>query len=331
MERRCDICQENEAIYTDYSRGVSLCTNCLKSSIRRRAWAVLENELQEGDKIVVAHSGGKDSSLALYITKEFIDTHPDMKLNMVSLTIDEGTFYRKASIELAKKLAEKLGIRYIVFTMEDIHGISIEDIKVNIPKNWRRSVCTYCGVLRRQAINAVARELGASVVITGHNLDDIVQTSVMNIARGDVNALVKTLRHERRIGEGLIPRIRPLKYVYEREVAALVIALGIPAHLGKCPFTQGMRIGIRRVIDELEDEASGSKIRALRSFYLITRSIRPRIEIKRCKVCGEPTTADLCKACQFKRELSEFFGKDLLKPPSFEKAPSEKEWIWSNR
>ncbi len=312
--RKCDLCGVSEAIYTDYVKGVSLCADCLMSSIKRRAWSVLRRELMRGDRIVVAHSGGKDSSLALLLTKEFSDENPEMGLELISVTIDEGTFYRQASIKLAERLASQLGVEHFTFTMEEIHGLSIEELNLKLPSNWKRSACTYCGVFRRQAINAVAREVGATAVVTGHNLDDLVQTALMNMSRGDLNALVKTLRHERKIGEGLIPRVRPLKYVYEREVAALVVAKGISAHLGKCPFTQGMRIGIRREVDELEDLEAGAKVSALETFLLISEGLVSDVKLRRCRVCGEPTTTDLCKACQFKAELSELLGRDLLKP-----------------
>ncbi len=323
--RVCDLCGINEAIYTDAAKGVSLCSDCLMSSVRRRAWKVLESELIKGDRIVVAHSGGKDSSLALVLTKEFMNANPDMNLDIISVTIDEGTFYRKASIELAEKLSNELGVRHLTFTMKEIHGLSIGELEGKLPKNSKRSACTYCGVLRRQALNAVAREMSATVVVTGHNLDDIVQTALMNLARGDLNALVKTLRHERRIGEGLIPRVRPLKYVYEREIAALVVAKGIKAHLGKCPLTQGMRIGIRREIDKLEDMEAGAKIRALDIFTFISGGIKPDVKLRKCKVCGEPTTTEICKACQFKAELSEVLGRDLLRPLNLSSA-REKGW-----
>ncbi len=312
--RICDLCGINEAIYTDTAKGVSLCSNCLMSSVRKRAWEILEKELIKGDRIVVAHSGGKDSSLALVLTKEFSDAHPEMDLDIVSVIIDEGTFYRKASIELAERLSNELGVKHLTFTIEEIHGLSIGELEGKLPKDSKRSVCTYCGVLRRQALNAVAREMGATVVITGHNLDDMVQTALMNLARGDINALVKTLRHKRNTEEGLIPRVRPLKYVYEREIAALVVAEGITAHLGKCPLTQGMRIGVRREIDRLEDMEAGAKIMALKIFNFISSGIKPNVKLRRCKICGEPTTTEICKACQFKAELSEILGRDLLKP-----------------
>ncbi len=326
--RKCDLCGLNEAVYTDLSSGISICADCLMKSVRRRAWRVLREELIPGDRVMVAHSGGKDSSLALLLTKEFADSHPEMKLSLLSVTVDEGTFYRRASVELAKRLARELGVRHRTYAMEEIHGLSIEELDFKLPANWKRSPCTYCGVLRRQALNAIAREIGATVVVTGHNLDDLVQTAAMNLSRGDINALVKTLRHERKTGEGLIPRIRPLKMVYEREVATLVVAKGIPAHLGKCPFTQGMRIGIRREIDDLEDEIPGSKVKALQTFSLISNGLHADVQLRRCRICGEPTTTEVCKACQFKRELSSLLNRDLVHPLNLERVRRDRDVVW---
>jgi len=326
--RKCDLCGYNEAVYTDHSRGISVCADCLMRSVRRRAWQVLKDELVARDKVMIAHSGGKDSSLALLLTKEFADAHSDMKLSLLSVTVDEGTFYRKASVKLAEKLANELGVRHRTYTMEEIHGLSIEELDFMLPADWKRSPCTYCGVLRRQALNAIAREIGATVVVTGHNLDDLVQTAAMNLSRGDINALVKTLRHERKMEEGLVPRVRPLKMVYEREVATLVVAKKIPAHLGKCPFTQGMRIGVRREIDDLEDHIPGIKVKALQTFSLISHGLSADVQLRRCRVCGEPTTTEMCKACQFKKELSTFLHRDLVRPLNLERVRRDRD-LWT--
>lgn len=306
--RLCDICKSREAIYTNYSLGASLCSDCLMKSIKRRAWSVLRKEIRQQDRIMVAHSGGKDSSLALLLTKEFSDEAKDLDLRVVSVTIDEGTLYRRASVELARKLAERLGVKQVTVRMSEVLGFSIEDLRSAIPRDWKKNACTYCGVLRRQLINAVAREIGATVAVTGHNLDDLVQTSLMNLVRGDLNAFTKTMRHERKYEEGLVPRVRPLKYVYEREIASLVVALGIPAHLGKCPLAQGMRISVRREIDRIEDSIPGAKLRALSFFENVSSKLEVDISIGKCSICGEPTTSDICKACQFRREVSSLMG-----------------------
>ncbi len=308
--RACDLCGR-KAVIKDFNAGIALCERCLFESVKERAFRVLKSELRPDDRVMVALSGGKDSSLALYLTKMYAD---DVGLEVVALTVDEGTFYRKASIQIAKKLASSLGVEHVVVSMEEVHGVSIEELHHKLPKGHKRSACTYCGVLRRQTINAAARELGATAVVTGHNLDDVVQTGLMNLMRGDVNALGKLFVHERRIEVGLIPRVKPLKRVYEREVAALVLALRIPAHLGKCPYTQGMRIGIRKSVDELEEEFPGSKLRALEILEAMARSYKEEVKLRKCEVCGEPTTSRLCKACQMKKELSEVLNRTLLKP-----------------
>ena len=62
-----------------------------------------------------------------------------------------------------------------------------------VSKIGRKNNCTYCGVLRRQAIERGARELGVEKVVTGHNADDVAETIVMNVLRGDVGILSLSL------------------------------------------------------------------------------------------------------------------------------------------
>ncbi|MGC8933234.1 MAG: TIGR00269 family protein [Candidatus Methanodesulfokora sp.] len=302
--RRCDRCGGEAIIYIRAKRE-ALCENCLLTSIRRRAYSVLRRDLSDGDFAVVALSGGKDSSLSLLMTKEFIEREK-IDARIAALTVDEGTSYRRASIEMAKKLTSKLGVEHKIVRMRDFHGFSIEDIKGKKLPNERRSACTYCGVLRRQMINTIAREWGATKVITGHNLDDLVQTFVMNLVRGDISALSRFLSREPP-SSFLVQRVRPLMYIYEKEVAAYCLAAGVPAHVGKCPLTQGMRIGIRRALDEMELISPGFKLNLLKSAEKIISSSRRRlsegIELRRCEICGEPTTERICKACQLKAEL----------------------------
>jgi uncharacterized protein (TIGR00269 family) len=302
--RRCDRCGREAIIYIRNKRE-ALCESCLFLSIRRRAYSVLRRDLSDGDFAVVALSGGKDSSLSLILTKEFVERE-GIDVRVAALTVDEGTSYRRASIEMAMKLTSQLGVEHRIVRMKEFHGFSIEEIREKKLPNERRTACTYCGVLRRQMINTIAREWGATKVVTGHNLDDLVQTFVMNLTRGDVSALSRFLSREPP-SSSLVQRVRPLMYVYEKEVAAYCIAAGIPAHVGKCPLTQGMRIGIRRALDNMELRNPGFKLNLLKSAEKMISASRARlsegIELRKCEVCGEPTTERVCKACQLKAEI----------------------------
>ncbi len=310
----CHSCGERPAAITLRDLGAEYCAACLERSVLRRARSSVADLLSEGDRVVVALSGGKDSSVALYVLSRMA-REGGMDVDLAALTVDEGTPYRRGAIRAASELAAMLGVPHRVVSLKDYHGISIGELEGSLPPGHRRSPCTYCGVLRRQTLNVAAREMGADWLATGHNLDDLVQTYVMNLIRGDVNAMGKLISGVRSPSEALIPRIRPLELVYERETAALSVALGLPAQLGKCPMTRGLRIPVRRALDDVELSNPGFK----RSLYEgLTELLRRRrtdilshIEVRPCEICGEPTTGTVCKACELKGELESILGRRL--------------------
>lgn len=192
--------------------------------------------------------------------------------------------------------------------MSEVFAFSIPQVQILLSRGTvRRDVCTYCGVFRRQALNIIAREEGATKVATGHNLDDMVQTMFMNLIRGDMSAMARFF--SKSPSEKLIPRIRPLSRVSEKEVTVQAILLGLPVHFGKCPLVSGMRVKVRRILDKLEQENPGFKERAFSFLERLVKDALPEMtssfKLRYCKQCGEPTSGELCKACQFKQELVE--------------------------
>jgi len=306
LRRPCDRCGEREAVVRIESLNESICDECLSTRIWRRVKPILDEEIQTGDVIASALSGGKDSSLTLYYLWKY-KKESNKDFEVFAVTIDEGTCYRAESISKAKELTSRLGVKHKIVKMSEIFAFSIPQVQVLLSKSKiKRDLCTYCGVFRRQALNIVAREKGATKVATGHNLDDMVQTLFMNLIRGDMSAMAR-LFSKSRSTEKLIPRIRPLAKVPEKEVTVQALLLGIPAHFGKCPLVSGMRVRVRRFLDRLEQENPGFKERAFNFIEKIVKQAIPELtyhfELKYCKLCGEPTTQELCKVCQFKQEL----------------------------
>lgn len=74
--------------------------------------------------------------------------------------------------------------------------------------------CTFCGVFRRQAMERGALKKGALKMVTGHNADDIAETVLMNLLRGDYFRLGKCVEISTSPGEGVVQRIKPFKYTY---------------------------------------------------------------------------------------------------------------------
>ena len=105
-------------------------------------------------------------------------------LTLWLLSIDEGIAgYRDDSLETVKRNEQQYGIPLKVVSYKDLYGWTMDEIVKQI---GTRNNCTFCGVFRRQALDRGAYMLKADKVATGHNADDIAETVLLNIIRGDV-------------------------------------------------------------------------------------------------------------------------------------------------
>lgn len=248
---------------------------------------VIDNELVEkGDRIAVGLSGGKDSSVLLYLLHKFFSSTTDI----IAVTVDEGiAAYRDKSIVQAQKLAERLGIEHRIFSFRDNFSINVDEIKTD-------NYCTFCGVFRRQLLNKAASELGVDKLAIGHNLDDEVQSIMMNVVRGDFVGF-------QRLGvtghEGFVPRIKPLRNIPEKEIKLYAILQEIEHYDGECPHSfNNVRRDVQKMVNDLEDKYPGTKMQIL-SFYKKAKNQEPeKKELVSCSSCGSPSSNGICKSCE---------------------------------
>jgi len=102
-----------------------------------------------------------------------------------------------------------------IISYEELYGWNMDKI---VSKIGRTNNCTFCGVFRRQALDRGAKLLNVNCIATGHNADDIAETVIMNILRGDVARLNRCTGIKTGDLEETIPRVKPLKYTYEKEI-----------------------------------------------------------------------------------------------------------------
>jgi len=130
-------------------------------------------------------------------------------------SIDEGiTGYRDDSLETVKRNRDQYGIPLKVLSYEDLYGWTMDKIVAQV---GLKNNCTFCGVFRRQALDRGAMQLGVNKIVTGHNADDIAETVIMNILRGDVARLQRCTAITT-ASEEMISRCKPFKYTYEKEI-----------------------------------------------------------------------------------------------------------------
>ena len=168
----CKNCKNNSVIKLPNSN-VSLCKQHFNRYFERkvRRCIRIHKLIKKTDKVIVALSGGKDSLSLTYLLHKLL-TQRRMKLQ--ALIIDEGS--RKDEIKAAEKLCKKLKIKIHKITFKKEFKFTLFDIAEKL----KGIPCATCGALRRSLINKKARELKATKLATGHNLDDEAQNIVMN-------------------------------------------------------------------------------------------------------------------------------------------------------
>jgi len=262
----------------------------VKKEIRKQV------NLYPGDVVAVAVSGGKDSMVTLHLLHSILGERRDIDIQCI--TIDEGiNGYRPESIDIVKRFCADRGIKYNQASFSERFDMTMDEAA---PLSGGNSPCTCCGVLRRNAMNDVARMMGATYLATGLNLDDTAQSIMMNFTRGDVERLVRLGPHKK-IQPGLIPRIQPLRMIPEKESLLYAIVAEIPYHNGVCPYSdEALRNQFRSVIDELETRSPGTRHSIISSYDQMLPSLmrdsKPT-DLKKCD-CGEPTLGKECKACE---------------------------------
>jgi uncharacterized protein (TIGR00269 family) len=261
--------------------------------------------LSENDRIVVAISGGKDSAVLLDVLFRIEKDYPDTEL--VPLTIDEGIKgYRDKALEAAKALSSKLDLKLEVRTFHELFGYSLDKI-IQLRKDESTGACSYCGVLRRHAINTAAQELEADVVATGHNMDDESQTVMMNMMRGDSRRIARTNRSRSLQISGFVPRVKPIMELSERDIVAYTHHLDLPYHDVPCPYSEeAYRNDLRAFLNEMEHKRPGTLLAILRSAEAIAKAFEQTpapSQIQKCELCGTPTSMKICKACSLLAEI----------------------------
>ncbi|MGC9310753.1 MAG: TIGR00269 family protein, partial [Candidatus Aenigmatarchaeota archaeon] len=180
-------------------------------------------------------------------------------------------------------------------------GKSLPEI---ITKNPNLNACTYCGVVRRDLLNRKARELGATKLVFGFNLNDEAESVFMNFVFGNLDKFVRLgPKVENKKIEAFVPRLKPLREIPEKELFAYCDALGLP-YFGekKCPYgKESVRKTIRKCLYEMEETYPGTLFQIVKFADLIIPPVKKSLQkggkLRFCRICGEPSSKDVCKAC----------------------------------
>ncbi|MFW9922310.1 MAG: TIGR00269 family protein [Candidatus Thorarchaeota archaeon] len=273
------------------------------------------------DRIIVGLSGGKDSTVLLDILTKVENKYPT---EIIAVCIDEGIIgYREDGLPIAQANANRLGVEYYQYSFKELFGYSLDEIVTRarelqqvlpIDRKTRiiqHGACSFCGVFRRKALNIAARELHGDKVATGHNLNDVTQTILLNLLRGDSFKLLRGDIPPEKMHDSFVPRVKPLQSVTERDVVLYAFYNDIVYHTTECPYSvEAMRLDVRNFVTEIEEKYPGTVYCIKNSMETIGKNCSDNgitqinndeelnSTIFLCEQCSEPSSSKICKGCQ---------------------------------
>ena len=300
---KCDKC-ENQAAYTRKYSGQKLCSQCFSNSIVRKTAKTISkyNMIKYDDLVAVAVSGGKDSLALLKIIHEMALTH---HFKIIVITIDEGIAgYRNEALEIVEKFCSELNVKYKVYSYKDLFELTLDEA-LELRDNEKTSSCSICGTLRRRAIDYAAKDVGANVIATGHNLDDTLQTFVINMLSGDTT---KIGWMDPDTSKNSLRKIKPFCEIYESEIVFYAFTNNLPFQSEPCPhMNEGIRTEIREFLNSLETQHSGIKNNLYQSILKISQIVKKSNTKQKtiCEKCGNECTGNVCSVCSIVLKLKE--------------------------
>lgn len=211
--------------------------------------------VQDGDKIAVCISGGKDSFVLAKLFQE-LKRHGRINFELEFIVMNPG--YNKENLDLIKSNLELLNIPAIIFE-SNIFDV-VDDYGNNSP-------CYLCARMRRGALYSKAKELGCNKIALGHHFNDVIETIMLNILyAGEYKTMMPKLKSENFEGLELI---RPMYYVKEEDIIAWAKYNNLKFINCACKLTsrteEGKRKEIKKLIEELKKINENVDINILRS------------------------------------------------------------------
>ncbi len=245
------------------------------------------NLIEDGDRIMVGLSGGKDSWALLHVL-EVIRRRAPIRFTLVAVNVDSG--YKDYKHDLIRSTCEANG--WEVHIEHTTIGEVMDDLL-----EAHATPCSLCARLRRGVLYRIAADVGATKIALGHHADDFIETLLLNLFfAGALKAMPARLTSD----DGRHVVIRPLVYVSEQDATDYTAAAGLPVVGCCCPACGDLglqRQRLKRLIGQLEMEHPGVKASMLKALgnihprHLLDTRLQPQVDAALALSGGPPLTA----------------------------------------
>lgn len=202
--------------------------------------------INEGDKIAVGVSGGKDSVSLLYLMSELRRFYPK-HFELYALSLEMG--FPDMDFKKISELCKGLGITYIM------ESVPIREVVFDIKRE--KNPCSLCAKMRRGALNSLAVRHGIRKVALGHHFDDAVETFMLSLMfEGRLSCFQPVTWLDRME----VTQIRPMLYIHEKRIEGFVKRYELPVVHNTCPADKRTkREDAKKLLFELEGRYPGFK------------------------------------------------------------------------
>ena len=217
--------------------------------------------IADGDRIIMAVSGGKDSLCLLRIMQERLKFVP-IQYEVIACHVDMG--FSWVNTDTLSSHFEKEGVPYMIIPPPD----AWQEQKGNFD-------CFWCSWNRRKAIFDLASRLKANKIAFAHHMDDIIETMLLNLFfQGEIG----TMMPHQDMFDGELAIIRPLAYVEEHELTRLANLLHLPVAASACPHGDiSKRALMKGIVGDLRQHNRNVKKNIFRSLTRIRQDYLPDI------------------------------------------------------
>jgi tRNA 2-thiocytidine biosynthesis protein TtcA len=231
-------------IRRDYDAQPARSIEALERSILRRVGRAIKDYgmIADGDRVLVAISGGKDSWTLLHVLR-LLQRRAPVRFDLFAVNIDQG--YPGFRVDLVEEYLKREGYEYYI-VRNPTYRIIQEKLEPGT------TACALCSRLRRGTLYRLAKELNATKIALGHHADDLMVTFLMSVFfRGEIRTMPPLLLSDD--GQNIV--IRPLCYVFEEEIRQYVPHTGAPVVSCASPYCEdetALRVQMKTLLDELE-------------------------------------------------------------------------------